>query len=110
MGGAPGLAHVFPARRKRTLIFAVDRLSVCLRIEGRGTALIFFASVSDLAVPSSPSPEGMTCQPLSVWAVWMVPALLVDCCLLHAELCAFYGSLAPSGASRGSLCLRRKQG
>lgn len=69
VGVAPGLAHVLPAWRKRSLIFAVDRLSVCQRIGGRGTALIFFASVSDLAVPSSPSPEGMTCQPLSVQSV-----------------------------------------
>lgn len=66
VGAEPELAQVLPARRKRSLIFAVDRLSVCQRIGGRGTALIFFPSVSDLTVPSSPSPEGMTCQLLSV--------------------------------------------
>lgn len=66
VGAKPELAQVLPTRRKRSLIFAVDWLSVCQRIGGRGTALIFFPSVSDLAVPSSPSPEGMTCQSLSV--------------------------------------------
>lgn len=66
VGAKPELAQVLPIRRKRSLIFAVDWLSVCQRIGGRGTALIFFPSVSDLAVPSSPSPEGMTCQSLSV--------------------------------------------
>lgn len=61
-----------PSRQaEEVLIFAVDRLSVRQRIGGSPLpaphpALIFSASVSGLAAPSAPSPEGMTCQPLSV--------------------------------------------
>lgn len=78
MGGGRTWTGPRPSRQaEEVLIFAVDRLSVRQRIGGRGPALIFSASVSGLAAPSSPSPEGMTCQPLSVqfWPPGRSPAL-----------------------------------